>query len=117
MSTSLSKLHVRFIQTHQTFLLEQKGQKQKFSSSSLYIKDNTSFYLINNEVSLSSDEKVILAFTTSNDYLKSLRCKVETTLLNADSLEFETALLFFNMEPKAVKQILLLKIVNIDTKE
>ena len=116
MSTSLTKLYVRFIQTQQTFTLEYNNQKQKYSSSALYIKDNTNFYLINNETALSSDEKVVLAFTEKNDYLKSLKCKVETLVLANDSLEYETALLFFNIEPKTVKQILLLKIVAIDEK-
>ena len=116
MSTSLTKLYVRFIQTQQTFTLEHNKQKQKFSSSSLYIKDNTSFYLINNEITLTSGEKVALSFTEKNDYLKSLKCKVETTLLETGSDEFETALLFFNMEPRTVKQVLLLKMVAIEEK-
>ena len=115
MSTSLTKLYVRFIQTQQTFTLEHNKQKQKFSSSTLYIKDNTNFYLINNEVALSSGDKVTLTFNTANDYLKSLKCKVETTVLEEGSDEQETALLFFNMEPRTVKQILLLKIVAQET--
>ena len=116
MSTSLTKLYVRFIQTQQTITLESKQQKQKYSSSALYIKDNTSFYLVNNEGSLSSGEKMTLNFSEKNDYLKTLKCKVETMLLESGSDEYETALLFFNVEPRSVKQVLLLKIVAIDEK-
>jgi len=116
MSISLTKLYVRFIQTQQTFTLKYKQQRQKFSSSALYIKDNTSFYLLNNEVILLSGEKVSLDFAEKNDYLRALRCEVETTLLEAGSSEYETALLFFNVEPRSVKQILLLKIISIDEK-
>ena len=116
MSTSLSKLYVRFIQTQQTFTLESKQQKQKYSSSTLYIKDNSSFYLINNEESLSSGENATLNFSEKNDYLKALKCKIETTLLEVGGTEYETALLFFNVEPRTVKQVLLLKIVTIEEK-
>ena len=116
MSTSLTKLYVRFIQTQQTFTLESKQQKQKYSTSALYIKDNSSFYLVNNEGSLSSGEKMTLNFSEKNDYLKGLKCKVETTLLESGSTEYETALLFFNVEPRTVKQVLLLKIVAIEEK-
>ena len=116
MSTSLTKLYVRFIQTQTKFSLLHNKQPHPFESRSLYIKDNTSFYLINNEVTLSSGDKVTLSFNTANDYLKSMKCKVETTVLEEASDEKETALLFFNMEPRTVKQILLLTIVAIEEK-
>ena len=115
MSTSLSKLHVRFIQTHKTFLLDHK-KSNTFSSSTLYIKDSSNFYLINNEINLYGDEQFTLAFTAPTDYLKSLKCQVEATLLEKNTQEFENALLFFNMAPATVKQILLLSITNIATK-
>lgn len=111
MSTQLSKLHVRFIQTQKNFyLFKGEGTKgEKLPLSQLYVKDNNNFYLINQNSPISEDQ-VTLTFKEPTPALNTLTCKVSSQEMPNGSEEHEDALLFFNAEPQDVKQLLLLTI-------
>lgn len=115
MSTQLSKLHVRFIQTQKNFYLfkgeDTKGEKLPFSQ--LYVKDNNNFYLINQNSPISEGQVVTLTFKEATPALNTLTCKAASQEMLNGSEELEDALLFFNAEPQDVKQLLLLTIQEI----
>lgn len=113
MSTTLSKLHVRFIQTQNNFYLTSGTVKnQKVSKETLYIKDSTSFYLIAPANNFKEDEIVTLNFKHANDYLQSLECETNVHTIDKSSDLFDTALLFFNTDTSNIKTIYLLHLKN-----
>lgn len=118
MSMQLSKLHVRFIQSQKNlFLLTDTGNKEvKLPISQLYVKDNSSFYLINEGKVLNEDEKISILFNEETHALKSLQCDVIKQEVPHGSEEYEDALLFFNVDTSKVKQLFLLHINSLDEK-
>ncbi len=112
MSTQLSKLHVRFIQSQKNFfLLKEPGNTQeKLPISQLYVKDNTSFYLILQSQSLNEDEAIRIQFQEETHALRSLECDVTKKEIVPGSEEYEDALLFFNVDASKVTQVFLLQI-------
>ena len=112
MSAQLSKLHVRFIQSQKNFfLLSDTGNKQeKLPISQLYVKDNSSFYLVNEGKGLDEDEKISIFFKEETHALKSLQCDVTKQEVLHGSEEYEDALLFFHVDTSKVKQLFLLQI-------
>ena len=115
MSPQLSKLHVRFIQTQESFYLL-KGENSKSTKlpfSQLYIKDNNNFYLINQNTPIEKGQTLTLTFKEPTPALNTLTCKVSTQEMQNGSEEHEDALLFFNAEPQDVRQLLLLTIQEI----
>jgi hypothetical protein len=118
MSAQLSKLHVRFIQSQKNFfLITDTGSKQeKLPISQLYVKDNSSFYLINEGKPLNEDEKLSIFFKEETHALKELQCDVTKQEIAHGSEEFEDALLFFNVDTSKIKQLFLLQINSLDEK-
>ena len=118
MSVQLSKLHVRFIQSQKNFFLQtDAGSKQeKLPLSQLYVKDNSSFYLINESQALSEGEEISILFNEATHALKSLQCGVKQQEIIKGSEEYEDALLFFNVDTSKIKQIFLLQISSLDEK-
>ncbi len=112
MSSQLSKLHIRFIQTQAHFFLttEGKSKGEKVSLSQLYIKNSGSFYFVNLGDPLQDGQEITLLFKEANDYLRSLRCMVTAHEIQKSSDEYDDALLFFHIEPNKVKQLLLLTV-------
>jgi len=117
MATQLSKLHVRFIQTQKSFFLRQDtdAKAQKLPLSQLYVKDNSSFYLINQNDPI-LDELHTVLFKEPTDALISLQCDASVKEIDKRSDEFEDALLFFNMDSSSIKQMLLLNIKTLSDK-
>lgn len=109
MSSPLSKLHIRFIQTQKNFFLTRESQSkdEKIPLSQLYIKNNSSFYFVNFNAALQDGEQEAMLFKEANDYLKSLQCQVTTRIIHPSSDEYEDALLFFHVEPAQIKQLAL----------
>ncbi len=118
MSVQLSKLHVRFIQSQKNFfLLTDAGKKQeKLPLSQLYVKDNNSFYLINEGQTLNESEEISILFKEETHALKSLQCGVKQQEITQGNEEYEDALLFFHVDTSKVKQIFLLQINSLDEK-
>jgi len=118
MSTQLSKLHVRFIQTQKQFKLQADtgSKKESISLENLYIKNNTSFYFINTASDLTESSNVILTFNEKNDYLTQLTCQCKLNIIEDDSDDYEEGLLFFQQEKSSIKQLVLLTIKTIKEK-
>ena len=117
MSAQLSKLHVRYIQTQKSFtqLKSKNAKEQKLPLSQLYIKDNSSFYLIQKESPI-QEKTLSLLFKESTDALKTLQCDVTVSEVDKTSEAFEDALLFFNTDASQINQLLLLTIDTIKGK-
>ncbi len=118
MAQQLSKLHVRFIQMQKHFVLQRSADSnnETLPLQQLYIKSNSSFYLANFADDIDDGTIVQLSFKESNDYLSSLRCTLKTKCIERGSDEYKEALLFFNMDASAVKQLLLLTIETVEAK-
>ena len=115
MSTQLSKLHVRFIQTQKDFYLHTADKKaQKLPLSQLYIKDNIHFYLINKSEPIKQEQSLQLSFKEPTPALNTLSCEFNIQEVPEKSEEYEDALLFFNTNSEEVNQLLLLSIKTID---
>ncbi len=112
MPATLSKLHVRFIQTQQHFSLkcESSALKEKLPLGQLYIKNNGHFYFANLSGDLQENSEVELAFTEANDYLTSLHCRCDVKVIEKGSEEYEEALLFFQQDASTINQVLLLRV-------
>jgi len=112
MSSQLSKLQIRFIQTQGSFFLvkESKSKEEKLPLNQLYIKNSGSFYFVNLGDALQNGQEITLLFKEANDYLRSLRCIVTAHDIQKSSGEYDDALLFFHIEPNKVKQLLLLSV-------
>ena len=112
MPATLSKLHVRFIQTQRHFSLkcESSGLKERLPLDQLYIKNNSHFYFANLSGDLQESSTIELAFTESNDYLSSLHCRCNVKVIEKGSEEYEEALLFFHQDASAINQMLLLRV-------
>jgi len=109
---ALSKLHVRYIQTQNNFYITTDTiTDQKISKEFLYIKNSNSFYLINNSDTITNDTKLTLKFKHANDFMQSFECQTDIILVEKNSEDFETALLFFNTNANKVKQLLLLTLI------
>ncbi|HFU74586.1 MAG TPA: hypothetical protein ENK65_03435 [Helicobacteraceae bacterium] len=108
---ALSKLHVRYIQTQDTFYITTNNiENKKLSKECLYIKDTQHFYFINNNESLDNDETVTLQFKHANNYMSSFECSTTVSIVDKESEDFASALLFFNINAVKVKQLVLLSI-------
>ena len=94
MSSQLSKLHIRFIQTQGTFFLVKESQSkgEKVPLNQLYIKNSGSFYFVNLGDPVRDGQEVTLLFKEPNDYLKSLRCTVTAHDIQRSGGEFDDAL-------------------------
>ena len=112
MPAQLSKLHVRFIQTQNSFILQrgENAKNEKLPLESLYIKNSSNFYFANQADDLQESSSISLSFKESNDYLKSLRCEISVIEIEKGSDEYEEALLFFHQDESTIKQVLLLTI-------
>ena len=112
---SLSKLHVRFIQSQKNFYLSQGDtiKEQKLPISQLYVKDTSSFYLVVSKEPLAQTGNLIIAFKEKTPALNTLECHFKTTQLANNSEEYEDALLFFNVDEAAVKQVLFLELASL----
>lgn len=110
MPAQLSKLHVRFIQTQKSFILrkDDKSNGNTLPLKRLYIKNNSSFYFVNQDDNIQERQALSLLFNASNDYLKSLQCGVAAQIIEKGSDEYEDALLFFHLNESDVKQLILL---------
>ena len=107
---SLSKLHVRFIQSQKNFYLiqadETKGKELPLTQ--LYVKDPDHLHLVIKEEALISQTELSLAFKEKTPALNTLTCRFKVTQLEEGSEAYEDALLFFSVDEKEVKQLLLL---------
>jgi len=112
---SLSKLHVRFIQSQKNFYLSQDDtiKEQKLPIAQLYVKDTSSFYLVITNEPLSQTDKLIIDFKEKTPALNTLKCHFKTTELTNDSEEYEDALLFFNVNEEDIKQVLFLELASL----
>jgi hypothetical protein len=112
MSSQLSKLHIRYIQTQESFFLatQSKSKEEKIPLNRLYIKNSSSFYFVNLGDALQDGQEATLLFKEANGYLKSLRCAVTVHDILSSGDEYNDALLFFHIEPGKVKQLLLLTV-------
>ena len=115
MSTQLSKLHVRYIQTQKNFYLLKDGETkgEKLPLSQLYVKDNSNFYLINQGDPIGQEQDLSILFKEPTPALNTLNCTVSAKEIEKESEDYEDALLFFNIGPADVQQILLLTIQDI----
>ena len=118
MPTQLSKLHVRFIQTQKSFILQrdENAKNEKLPLENLYIKNNTNFYLINQADDIQENSSISLSFKEPNDYLKSLRCEINAKVIEKGSDEYEEALLFFHQDESTIRQVLLLTLQTTEEK-
>lgn len=109
---SLSKLHVRFIQSQQNFHLIQDNEVkgEKLPLSQLYVKDTDSFYLIITQEPLVLNPELSIVFKEKTPALNTLTCDFKVTELAKESAEYEDALLFFAVDEKEVKQVLFLSL-------
>jgi len=112
MSTQLSKMHVRFIQSQKNFFLftndDTKGQRLPIAQ--IYVKDNSTFYLVNQNNPISEEQTLRILFKESTDALKTLECTVNMQAVQKESETYEDALLFFHVDTDKVTQLLLLSI-------
>ena len=109
---SLSKLHVRFIQSQENFYLQTNPDAKalKLPISQLYVKDTDNFYLVlMDETSLNQDN-LSINFKEKTPALNTLECQFALTQLSNDSEDYEDALLFFHVDEQKVKQVLLLNL-------
>ena len=111
-SMSLSKLHVRFIQSQKNFYLTQGDsiKAQKLPIAQLYVKDTNSFYMVITEEPLVQSDNLSIIFKEQTHALKTLECDFEVDILKSDSEDFEDALLFFQIDENKVKQVLFLQL-------
>ena len=118
MSTLLSKLHVRFIQTQTNFSFQRtpNAKNEKLPLSQLYIKDSGHFYFANTLDALKNSSTLTLSFKEKNDYLSALQCDVNVETLASDSDEYEEASLFFQEDASLFTEIVCLTIVEIRSK-
>ncbi len=118
MSVQLSKLHVRFIQSQKNFFLltGTDNKQQKLPLAQLYVKDNSSFYLINESQTISESEDIRILFNEATHALKSLQCSVRKREIIQGSEEYEDALLFFNVDTSKLKQVFFLELTSFDEK-
>lgn len=109
---SLSKLHVRFVQSQQNFYLIQDNDSKgkKLPLSQLYVKDTDNFYLVITQEPLVLNADLSIAFKEKTPALNTLTCNFKVTDLVKDSDEYEDALLFFAVDEEDVKQVLLLSL-------
>ena len=116
MSTQLSKLHVRFIQSQKNFSLRKDTDQdfQKLPLSHLYIKDNTHFYLITDKQTYTDKETIHISFSESTNALEKLTCTLSLQEVPQGSEEYEDALLFFSTDTSKVKQLFLAHITEIE---
>lgn len=112
MSTQLSKLHVRFIQSQKHFLLFANGDTkgQKLPISQIYVKDNNRLYLVNQNAPIDDKQTLRIVFKESTDALNTLECTVNLQVIEKESEAYEDALLFFHVDEDKVTQLLLLNI-------
>ncbi len=118
MSTQLSKLHVRFIQSQKQFALlrDDDNKGEKLPISQLYVKDNSTFYIIIESHTIKEDEKVTIRFDESTHALNTLECRVTKQEIEHGSEAYEDALLFFNTDPSKVKQLFSVHVDTLDEK-
>lgn len=116
MPATLSKLHVRFIQTQLHFSLKCKasGLTESLPLNQLYIKNNSHFYFANLSDDVQDGSSIELAFTEPNDYLRALQCRCSVKVIATESEEYEEALLFFHQDASAINQVLLLRVETTD---
>ena len=106
---ALSKLHVRYIQTQNNFYITTDTLKEdKQSQELLYIKDSSHFYFINSGEPIADKSTLTLNFKHKNDFMDTLECQTDVTVVEKNTKEYETALLFFNLKSSQIKQVLLL---------
>jgi hypothetical protein len=112
MSAQLSKMHVRFIQSQKNFYLftHDDTQGQKLPISQLYVKDNSNFYLVNQDGPIHDEQTLRIVFKESTDALNTLECTVTLQALEQENEAYEDALLFFHVDVEKVTQLLLLNI-------
>jgi hypothetical protein len=112
MSAQLSKMHVRFIQSQKNFHLlthnDIKGETLPITH--IYVKDNSSFYLLNQNDSIADDQTLHIRFTEPTSALNTLDCTVNVQSVEKGSDTYDDALLFFNVNTDKVTQLLLLNI-------
>lgn len=115
MSAQLSKLHVRFIQSQTNFFLftQDDTQGQKLPIAQIYVKDNSHFYLVNQNDPVPDEQTLRIVFKESTDALNTLECTVNLQALEQESEAYEDALLFFHADADKVTQLLLLNIQTI----
>jgi len=106
---SLSKLHVRFIQSQQNFYLQNK-EGTKLPISQLYVKDTNNFYVVLTAEPLIKEDHLTISFKEKTPALNTLECQFNVEALSNDSEDYEDALLFFNVDEEKVKQVLLLNL-------
>lgn len=112
MSAQLSKLHVRFIQSQKNFLLLTKDNTkgETLPVSQIYVKDNSSFYLLNQSNLIPDEQTLRILFKESTSALNTLECTVNIQTIEQGSETYEDALLFFHADTDKVTQLLLLNI-------
>jgi len=110
---SLSKLHVRFIQSQKNFILQQEGSKdEKLPIAQLYVKDTNNFYLaLMQESALAKN--VNLVFNEKTPALNLLECSLKASALDKGSEDFEDALLFFQLDESKVKALYALELTEL----
>jgi len=115
MSTQLSKMHVRFIQTQKSFYLlsNADSKPQNLPLSHLYVKDNASFYLINQNTPMTEDQTLTITFKEPTPALDRLDCDLKVHEIHKESEDYEDAVLFFHVDPESITQVLLLTIRDI----
>ncbi len=99
---SLSKMHVRFIQSQKEFGFNQ----HKSPICNLYIKDQQTLYFFNTHSPLETDT-LTLAFNEATPALNSLTLNVSVQRLTKGSEEYDDALLFFNASTQPTELLLL----------
>ncbi len=102
----LSKLHVRYIQSHKKFSINQ----EEISLNCLYIKNSENFYLANPSEALLKSETFTLTFKDKTDYLHKLNIKIEAIVLEKSLDEYQNAIDFFQMKNKEINSVMLLNI-------
>ena len=116
MSQALSKLQVRYIQSQKQFTLNVEGENKarRLPIGQLYVKDKEHFYLINVDEPLDAKQEMVLLCKEPDVAIKSLECKLGAKEIEKANSKYEEALLFFHIDAKKVKQLLLLSIKTID---
>jgi len=115
---SLSKLHVRFIQSQKNFYLTQGDtiKEQKIPIAQLYVKDTNSFYMVITDGPLAHEDNISITFKEKTHALTSLVCDFKVDILKSDSEDYEDALLFFHIDEAKVKQVLFLQLQTLTDK-
>lgn len=112
MSTQLSKMHVRFIQSQKYFLLFAGGDTkgQRLPISQIYVKDSNHLYIVNQNDPVDDKQTLRIVFEESTDALNTLECNGNLEVVEQESDAYEDALLFFHVDEQKVTQLLLLNI-------